>query len=117
MFLLCNLLVAILNRRLRLQSIYQRYLRYNHFIPTAFSPNGDLSNDVFKVYGKNIKEIKLEIFNRWGEQLLNVSDADPSWNGVYLNQPCQEGIYLYKIELKSYNGQILYLNGLFTLLR
>lgn len=89
----------------------------SYFIPTAFSPNGDLSNDVFKVYGKNIKEIKLEIFNRWGEQLLNVSDADPEWNGVYLNQTCQEGIYLYKIELKSYNGQILYLNGLFTLLR
>lgn len=89
----------------------------SYFIPTAFSPNGDLNNDVFKVYGKNIKEIKLEIFNRWGEQLLNVSDADPEWNGAYLNQTCQEGIYLYKIELKSYNGQILYLNGLLTLLR
>jgi gliding motility-associated-like protein len=89
----------------------------SYFIPTAFSPNGDLNNDVFKVYGKNIKEIKLEIFNRWGEQLLNLSDADPAWNGVYLSQTCQEGIYLYKIELKSYNGQILYLNGLFTLLR
>jgi gliding motility-associated-like protein len=89
----------------------------SYFIPTAFSPNGDLNNDVFKVYGKNIKEIKLEIFNRWGEQLINVSDADPSWNGLYLNQTCQEGIYLYKIELKSYNGQIIYLNGLFTLLR
>ncbi|RYG08535.1 MAG: hypothetical protein EOO07_25445, partial [Chitinophagaceae bacterium] len=37
------------------------------FLPNAFSPNGDGTNDVFTANGKFIKSFKLTIFNRWGE--------------------------------------------------
>lgn len=88
-----------------------------YYVPNAFSPNSDTHNEVFKVFGQNIKEVKMEIFNRWGETIFSSVESDPAWDGQYENQTCQEGIYLYKIAIKSYSGQIEYINGLVTLLR
>ena len=35
-------------------------------IPTAFSPNGDGTNDTFEIMGSRIHAFELRIFNRWG---------------------------------------------------
>ena len=40
--------------------------RSDVFIPSAFSPNDDGRNDIFKVYGPEIEPIRLRIYDRWG---------------------------------------------------
>jgi len=51
------------------------------FIPSAFSPNGDGINDLFGVYGENILEFKMWIFDRWGDEVFYSEDPDVKWNG------------------------------------
>ncbi len=44
------------------------------FIPNAFTPNGDLINEVFIPMGYAISEINLQIFDRWGHQIFKSHD-------------------------------------------
>jgi len=87
------------------------------YIPNAITPNFDELNDKFKIIGKNIREINMQIFNRWGEQLLNTTSLSPEWDGIYKNKICVDGIYLYFVHIQGTNGKRLNLKGTITLLR
>jgi gliding motility-associated-like protein len=63
-------------------------------IPNAFTPNRDGINDSFFALGENITDIRLLIFNRWGENLFN---SNTGWDGTYRNELCPEGVYVYVI--------------------
>ncbi|MCZ4408628.1 choice-of-anchor L domain-containing protein [Cryomorphaceae bacterium 1068] len=73
------------------------------FIPTAFSPNGDGINDLFGVYGENITEFDMWIFDRWGEEVFYSNDPDVKWNGSNRNGEFYPGstTFNYLIEYKG----------------
>jgi gliding motility-associated-like protein len=52
-------------------------------IPEGFSPNGDGINDEWVIEGLNIlyPNNQLQIFNRWGAEVLNASPYDNDWDG------------------------------------
>ncbi len=88
------------------------------YIPDVFSPNGDGINDVFKIYGSNIIYAELEIFNRWGEKLLQTNGKEAQWDGTYKNEMCMEGVYFYMVKIKGKKlGSMKYLSGSLTLIR
>jgi gliding motility-associated-like protein len=87
------------------------------FIPTAFSPNNDGHNDVFKIEGEHIKEIEMMIFNRWGEILFQKTDQSAQWDGYYQQDICQDGLYFYQVKLKAKNLKIYYKNGTIHLIK
>ena len=87
------------------------------YIPSAFSPNSNNLNEVFKIEGENLKWIKIEIYNRWGEKLFDETGESPSWDGKYKQELCMEGIYLYMASIKAQNGKFFNLKGTLTLLR
>jgi large repetitive protein len=91
----------------------------NHvFIPTAFSPNGDGLNEIFKPEGMlYVNEFLMEIFNRWGELIFKSHDINVGWDGTYMGQPVQEGVYLYKVTIFDKSQQRILKDGKFTLLR
>ncbi len=74
------------------------------YIPNAFSPNGDGINDVFLAYGTNIKTIKMQIFNKWGELIYESDDKTKGWNGKYEDQFVQMDVYVYRIECEWIDG-------------
>lgn len=74
------------------------------YIPNAFSPNGDGINDEFLVFGYNISEYYIEIFDRWGEFIFNSKDISIGWKGTYKNKICQDGMYIYKVSYKGLDG-------------
>jgi len=53
-------------------------------MPTAFSPNGDGRNDVFrpKVYD-DVRNYQLTIYNRWGGLVFRSNDPYIGWDGTY----------------------------------
>ncbi len=89
------------------------------FIPEAFSPNKDQFNQIWAPQLTSFRTIEVEIFNRWGEKVFESKDPNIQWNGNYgsSDEPCQEGIYYYKLKVRDNRKKWHYYNGTMTLLR
>lgn len=81
------------------------------YIPTAFTPNGDNTNDVFRIYGEGfkdddqIKSFLIVIFDRWGNEIFSSREANFEWDGTVDGTPVAVGTYVYKIRLEGYATQ------------
>jgi gliding motility-associated-like protein len=81
-------------------------------VPTAFSPNADGLNDVFKPYlgfiqrNSNNPNVKyaFSIYNRWGQRVFETSNPDQGWNGKYLETYCPAGVYVYQVTAVGLDG-------------
>lgn len=51
-------------------------------IPNVFTPDNDGVNDRFEMIKKNIKNMHLVIYNRWGEKLFDMEGENVSWDGT-----------------------------------
>lgn len=94
------------------------------YIPNAFSPNGDGTNDFFTIYaGRSVKKIKqLLVFDRWGEQVFGISNANPydvstHWHGVFRDMPAQVGVYVWMTEIEYIDGITKLFKGDVTLMK
>ncbi|MFM2387455.1 MAG: hypothetical protein RL660_2212 [Bacteroidota bacterium] len=56
-----------------------------YFVPNAFSPNDDGTNDCFrvKITGGGYNTFLLRIFNRWGQCVFESRDPNQCWYGEY----------------------------------
>ena len=83
-------------------------------IPNIFSPNNDLVNDEFEIYGIN-DLFDIKIYNRWGNLVYVRNPYKNDWNGESSNgKKLSEGQYYYI--LKNDQEQIK-LNGSVMLVR
>lgn len=69
----------------------------NYVLPNTFTPNGDMSNDLFvPIVNRFISRIDLEVYNRWGEVVFRTEDPAIEWNGTNLNgSRLNDGTYYY----------------------
>lgn len=86
-------------------------------IPTAFSPNGDGVNDIFKINDGIYNNFKIAIFNRWGTVVFNSEDPTIGWNGEFEGQPVNGGTYLYQISFQNADNLLITQRGSFVLIR
>ena len=70
-------------------------------VPNVFTPNGDGSNEVFKIKTKAIKELTCEIYNRWGLKLYTITSPSDYWDGSGYSA----GTYYYILNAKGYDGK------------
>lgn len=52
------------------------------FIPEVFTPDGDGKNDFFVIKGISGRNVKLTVFNRWGNMVYQNATYDNTWDGV-----------------------------------
>jgi gliding motility-associated-like protein len=83
------------------------------WIPNAFSPNADGINDVWQLKGIGIKEIKVSVYNRWGQLVYEADRLTDSWNG----DNAQEGVYLYIVQYQENSGRKRLEKGVLRVLR
>ncbi|HOY49572.1 MAG TPA: gliding motility-associated C-terminal domain-containing protein, partial [Flavobacteriales bacterium] len=89
-----------------------------YYVPTAFSPNNDGNNDEFLVVGSEIKEFSIIIFDRWGNEIFTSDNIEKGWKGLTPgNQPMPEGVYSYRLEMRSKLNKDIVKTGAVTLLR
>ncbi|XZF16094.1 choice-of-anchor L domain-containing protein [Chitinophagaceae bacterium MMS25-I14] len=89
----------------------------NLFIPSAFSPNGDGINDVFRIKkGPEDKLVQFNIYNRWG-QIIFTGHSEDAWDGTYGGQPVESGVYFYQLEIGCEKGSLISRTGDITLVR
>ncbi|MCB0637120.1 MAG: gliding motility-associated C-terminal domain-containing protein, partial [Lewinella sp.] len=101
----------------RLRIIVDR--RRSIYIPTAFSPNGDGNNDYFYIFarpGQVAKINHLEIFNRWGESVYYIGNAQPNdptagWDGTFRNQRLNSAVFVYYAEIEFTDGTVELFKG------
>jgi gliding motility-associated-like protein len=87
-------------------------------IPNVFTPNGDGSNDLFTIKSTGVKEISLQIFNRWGEKLYEFTGPHASWDGLAPNSiKVPEGTYFYFVKATGFDGKVIEKNGTMNLFR
>lgn len=95
---------------------------YGVFIPNAFTPNGDGSNDKFGpiFYMKRAFIVKVfHVFNRYGQSVYSAANTlNCEWDGLMNNgNPADIGNYKYFIEIRFVDGKEVKLKGDVTLLR
>ncbi len=79
------------------------------FTPTAMTPNGDGLNDEFLIRSRYAINIKLNIYNRWGEIIFSREYKDSSearqegngWDGMYRGKLVPGGVYTYTMDYVS----------------
>ena len=76
---------------------------YTFYIPNAFTPNDDGTNDFFFGEGTNILDFEMYIYDRWGMQVFYSNDIKKAWNGGInrSTEVAQEDVYVYKVNIKD----------------
>ena len=87
------------------------------YIPNAFTPNADGTNDFFQVYGKGLKMVYMQIFDRYGELLFESSQQENGWNGTYKDSLVEPGVYVYKVIADYLNNIRIEKTGSVTVIR
>jgi gliding motility-associated-like protein len=87
------------------------------FMPNSFTPNGDGTNDLFRIPpGTTITLKEFSVFDRWGNSIFTTSDPDTGWNGRYKSKLAPSGTYAYIITGKGPKGDVT-IKGTVILLR
>jgi gliding motility-associated-like protein len=88
------------------------------FIPTAFSPNGDGKNDLFKVGSISFQKLlEFRIFNRWGQEVFTTTDPQQGWDGKYKGVLQDVGTYHYIIRVAYPDSRVETFKGDVTLVK
>lgn len=94
------------------------------YVPTAFSPNGDGTNDRMFLYaGPEVAKVRaFRIFDRWGNLVFIEENFDPNtpqfgWDGRLDGQPMDPAVFVWKAELEYHNGKVREFYGDLTLVR
>ncbi|MBA3899016.1 MAG: gliding motility-associated C-terminal domain-containing protein, partial [Bacteroidetes bacterium] len=87
------------------------------FVPNIFSPNGDGQNDVFYVRGKGVKQLRLMIYNRWGEKVFETEDIHQGWDGSFRGQMLSPSVFVYYLEAVLETNQKIIKKGDVTLIK
>ncbi len=73
------------------------------FVPSAFSPNGNTENQVFKPsrFYIDLQNYKFEIYNRFGQIVWSTTNPNLGWDG----KEAQSDVYVYKIYFVDAEGR------------
>jgi gliding motility-associated-like protein len=87
------------------------------FIPTGFTPDDDGLNDELEVYGNNINEMHLVIYDRWGELVFESYAQSETWDGIYKGKELPPGVFGFYLEVQCDDGETFIKKGNITLIR
>lgn len=98
-------------------TVYVDVLCGDLFVPNAFSPNGDGSNDCLKVYSNCLETVLFRVYSRWGELLYESEDIDGCWDGTNGGSDLNTGVYTFTVQATLINGEEVELKGNTTLFK
>ena len=105
------------------------------YAPTSFTPNGDGTNDCFRICGNGIdpNEFHISIYDRWGTKVFETevykpnvnckACTDGAWDGTNKGDVSkgdlvlENGVYAWYCEFKDWNGIVFKRQGIITMVR
>ncbi len=87
-------------------------------VPTAFTPNRDGKNDVFKPYLVGIKMVKrFVVYNRYGNIVFSSTSPNAAWDGTYKGAALDTGVYVWLLEYIDDDDKAVLQKGTVALIR
>ena len=93
---------------------------FTFYVPSAFTPNSDGTNDLFFPKGETIdpENYIFRIFNRWGQEIYASHTPGEKWDGTLATgNKAQEDVYVWVAEMLDMNGEKHKFYGRVTLYR
>ncbi|MBK6945828.1 MAG: gliding motility-associated C-terminal domain-containing protein [Flavobacteriales bacterium] len=88
------------------------------FVPNVFTPNGDAVNNVFQMQSVGITSLNMQIYNRWGEMVHEITNPAQVWDSrSKTGERVPDGTYFYVIAAKGVDGKVYDLHGTISVLR
>lgn len=88
------------------------------FVPTAFTPNGDGLNDVFRPIAVGLSKIEyFSVFNRWGQMVFTTTQNGKGWDGKINGALQSSGTFVWLVKGVDYTGKTVFEKGTVTLIR
>jgi gliding motility-associated-like protein len=90
----------------------------NVSLPTAFTPNNDGKNDVFRIISDGHQQISsFRVVNKWGQVMWETTNARSGWDGTFGGAPQDMGTYFYYLKYRCADGEQYEMKGEFILIR
>jgi len=89
---------------------------FSLYIPSGFTPNNDGINDKWTIGSLGIKEMNLQVYNRWGTLVYETTDKDFEWDGFYQGERLPMGVYSWNIVLFTDNDEYIEKSGAISIL-
>ena len=96
----------------------------NAFIPGSdgpvggfYSPKSDEAARIFHPATSGVSEYLLRIFSKLGILIFESNDINIGWDGYLKGQPCEQGVYIWKVRGTFKNGEPFVKMGDVTLLK
>lgn len=87
-------------------------------VPTAFSPNRDGHNDIFRPLAVGYSRVKaFRVFNRFGEVVYLGKAIEEGWDGTFKGKDADLGVYFWDINFVDRFGKEGSMSGEVTLVR
>lgn len=86
------------------------------YVPSAFTPNGDLLNNTLRVFG-DIKTYRFIVYNRYGQLVFSTSTLNAGWDGTLKGKPQSTGTYAWYVTATLSDGRAVNLSGTTILIR
>ena len=88
------------------------------YVPSAFTPNDDGTNDRLRPLAVGIKNIdNFSIYNRWGQLLFSTKINGDGWDGKIKGLAQNTGTFVWTVKAIDYMGKIYFQKGTVTLIR
>ena len=88
------------------------------FVPTAFTPNGDGLNDVFRPIAVGLTKIEyFSVYNRWGQLVFTTTQNGKGWDGKIGGEVQPSGTFVWMVKGVDYTGKPVFEKGTVTLIR
>jgi gliding motility-associated-like protein len=87
-------------------------------VPTAFTPNKDGTNDVFRPIAIGITRIQyFRVYNRWGELVFSTTVNGAGWDGKIKGKEQGTDVFVWVVKAIDYTGKDFFAKGTVALIR
>ncbi|MGB4938074.1 MAG: PKD domain-containing protein [Ferruginibacter sp.] len=88
------------------------------YVPTGFTPNGDLVNNVLRPILLGMRELHFfRVYNRNGQLVYSTTEKNAGWDGRFKGVGQDAGTYVWMAEGINYRGELRQKKGTTVLIR
>ncbi len=88
------------------------------YVPTAFTPNGDGLNDIFRPFPVGMSKMDyFKVYNRWGQEVFSTRDYLKGWDGKINYTLAEQGAYIWEVSGVDNTGKPVIKKGTVLLIR